>query len=93
MGWVILIILGTAALATLFVVLTDGRYFGKRLTRWIYDRFGPAIFGAHSEARRWRALREPTPHSFAGQVSSSPDQSAGYGYPARATQHDWDAVA
>ena len=57
-GWVILIILGITALATLFVVLTDGRYVGKRLTRWIYDRFGPAIFGAHSEAQRWRALAE-----------------------------------
>lgn len=57
MEWIILIGLAGAGLLTLlFVLLTDGRYFGKRLMYWVYDRFGPAIFSAHSEAERWRSL-------------------------------------
>lgn len=56
MVWIILIILGVVGLTTLFVLLTDGRYFGKRLMRSVYDRFGPVIFGALSEAERWHSL-------------------------------------
>ena len=56
MGWGILVILGTAGLAVLFVMLTDGRYFGKGLMRWVYDRVGPAMFAARSEAEQWRRL-------------------------------------
>jgi ubiquinone/menaquinone biosynthesis C-methylase UbiE len=58
MGWVIAVVLGIAGLLLLFVVLTDGRYLGKGLMRWIYDRAGPALFGAQSEAERWRRLAE-----------------------------------
>lgn len=43
-------------LIALFVLLTDGRYFGKRLIYWVYDRAGPAIFSARSEEEQWRSL-------------------------------------
>jgi hypothetical protein len=44
MGWIIALGLSVAGLmAVLFVLLTDGRYFGKRLIYWVYDRVGPAI--------------------------------------------------
>ncbi len=56
MGWIIVIILGVVGLVVLFILITDGRYFGKRLMRWVYDRLGPAIFGAQSEAERWHRL-------------------------------------
>ena len=58
MGWIVLTVLGIAGFAVLFIILTDGRYFGKWLMHWVYDRFGPAMFGAHSEAERWRTLAE-----------------------------------
>ncbi len=57
MEWVLVvaaIVLGAA----LFAVLTDGRYFGKPLVRWLYDRIGPAVFGRTSEAGRWAELAE-----------------------------------
>jgi ubiquinone/menaquinone biosynthesis C-methylase UbiE len=56
MGWIVLAVVGTTALVLLFILLTDGRYFGKSLMRWVYDRFGPALFGTQSEAGRWQAL-------------------------------------
>ncbi len=58
MIWVILAILGVAGAATLFVIVTDGRYFGKRLMHWVYDCLGPAIFSTRSEAEHWRGLAE-----------------------------------
>jgi ubiquinone/menaquinone biosynthesis C-methylase UbiE len=45
-----------AGLVILFVIITDGRYFGKRLVFWIYDRFGAAMYGGRSEAARWQQL-------------------------------------
>jgi ubiquinone/menaquinone biosynthesis C-methylase UbiE len=59
MIWIIpvsLIVVGLTAV--LFVLATDGRYFGKRLVYWFYDRFGPAVFSTRSEAAQWRALVE-----------------------------------
>jgi ubiquinone/menaquinone biosynthesis C-methylase UbiE len=57
MWWIILPGLGVAVLlVVLFVLVTDGRYFGKRLTYWVYDFAGPAIFSARSEAKQWHAL-------------------------------------
>ncbi|MFQ5578386.1 MAG: class I SAM-dependent methyltransferase [Anaerolineae bacterium] len=54
--------LAIAGLLTLFVVIvTDGRYGGKPLMRWIYNRFGASIFSAQSEAERWRKLAETLP--------------------------------
>ncbi|MCB9420986.1 MAG: class I SAM-dependent methyltransferase [Ardenticatenaceae bacterium] len=44
------------SLMTLFVVATDGRYFGKRLIFWIYDRFGAAMYSGSSEDARWQQL-------------------------------------
>jgi ubiquinone/menaquinone biosynthesis C-methylase UbiE len=43
-------------LALLFVLITDGRYFGKPVTRWIYNRIGPAMFSTFSELTLWRDL-------------------------------------
>lgn len=56
MGQVILVILGIGGLVTLFIILTDGRYFGKKLIYWVYDRFGSRMFSTRSEADRWRNL-------------------------------------
>ena len=59
MGWIFLIGLAAAGVAlVLFVLLTDGRYFGKQLMYWVYDRFGPAVFSARSEVEQWRSLAE-----------------------------------
>jgi ubiquinone/menaquinone biosynthesis C-methylase UbiE len=58
MDWIIFAVLGTAVLVILFVLLTDCRYFGKRLMRWIYDRLGPALFATQTEADRWHALAQ-----------------------------------
>jgi len=49
-GIVILIVVG------LFVIVTDGRYFGKWLVFLVYDRLGPSIFGWQSERERWLEL-------------------------------------
>ncbi|MCP4537442.1 MAG: class I SAM-dependent methyltransferase [Chloroflexi bacterium] len=58
MGPVILVLLGISVLVAMFIVMTDGRYGGKRLMYWVYDRFGSSMFGAHSEADRWRNLAQ-----------------------------------
>lgn len=59
MGWIVLVGLVVAGLLIiLFVLLADGRYFGKRLMYWFYDRVGPAVFSAHSEVKQWRLLVE-----------------------------------
>lgn len=57
----VLLALGAAGLAVAFVLLTDGRYFGKPLVRWIYNRFGASIFSSRSEAERWHALANALP--------------------------------
>ena len=49
-------LLGMIGLTVLFVVVTDGRYFGKKLMYWLYDRFGPCIYGRYNEAERWRKM-------------------------------------
>ena len=43
-------------LLLLFVLATDGRYFGKPLVDWVYDRLGSSIFSSRSEEARWRQL-------------------------------------
>ena len=58
MGWIILTVFGIVGVLFLIIVLTDGRYFGKRLMYWIYDRTGPAIFSGLSESVLWEALAE-----------------------------------
>jgi ubiquinone/menaquinone biosynthesis C-methylase UbiE len=55
MNWVITIV-SFIVFAILFIILTDGRYFGKRLIFWIYDRFGAVMYGGHGEAVRWQQL-------------------------------------
>jgi ubiquinone/menaquinone biosynthesis C-methylase UbiE len=57
MKWIIIPALFIIALV-LFVLLTDGRYGGKRLMYWVYDTVGPVIFSARSEEARWRRLLE-----------------------------------
>lgn len=42
--------------ALLFIVATDGRFFGKVVSSWVYDRLGPRIFSIRSEAHRWQTL-------------------------------------
>jgi len=55
MNWIIGII-AFCFLGILFIVITDGRYFGKRLIFWIYDRFGAAMYGGRDEMARWHQL-------------------------------------
>jgi ubiquinone/menaquinone biosynthesis C-methylase UbiE len=58
-GWVVLVGPIVVALGIiLFVLLTDGRYFGKQLVYWTYDRLGPAVFATRSEGERWHTLLE-----------------------------------
>jgi ubiquinone/menaquinone biosynthesis C-methylase UbiE len=56
--WLLIFLLVVVVLIPLFVLVTDGRYFGKPLIRWIYDRFGASIFGSRSEADHWRDLAQ-----------------------------------
>ena len=56
MIWGILIFIGLLVGAFLFTLMTDGRYFGKQLMYWVYDRIGPAAFGSRSEADDWQNL-------------------------------------
>lgn len=56
--WAIIIVSTALVLAVLFIAVTDGKYFGKPLVRWVYDRFGPLIFDARTVDRRWRGLVE-----------------------------------
>lgn len=59
MMWILLVSLVVAgSIVILFVLLTDGRYFGKRLMYWVYDHVGPAVFSARSEGDLWRSLAE-----------------------------------
>ena len=55
-GWVVLLLFMVAGFVVLFVLVTEGRYGGKRAMRWVYGRFGPSIYGSRTEADRWRAL-------------------------------------
>ncbi len=55
-NWIIISIGILLGIAMLFVIITDGRYFGKRLVFWIYDRFGAAMYGGRGEAARWQQL-------------------------------------
>lgn len=55
-GQISLIVIGLLLLALVVVLLTDGRFFGKRITFWVYDRLGPTMFGAGSDADRWQRL-------------------------------------
>ena len=49
-GWsVLLAALGRGGAALLLVIVTDGRYGGRGLIRWVYGRLGPGIFGARRE--------------------------------------------
>ena len=56
MLWLLLVAVLIFLFLVAFVLVTDGRYFGKRLTYWVYNRFGPAIFGVRSEAGLWQEL-------------------------------------
>jgi hypothetical protein len=57
MGWTIFASAIAAGLAIiLFVLLTDGRYSGKRLMYRVYDSVGAAVFSAHHETERWRGM-------------------------------------
>ena len=55
MNWIIGII-ALFILMIIFIIATDGRYFGKRLIFWIYDQFGAAMYSGRSEAARWQQL-------------------------------------
>jgi SAM-dependent methyltransferase len=59
MSWIILIgLAGAGLIAVAFVLLTDGRYFGKRLMYRVYGRVGPAVFSLRGEAKQWHSLAE-----------------------------------
>ena len=56
MEGILLTLVGIVVVLFMLVLLTDGRYFGKRLMHWIYDRTGPALFSGLDESERWEAL-------------------------------------
>lgn len=54
-GWLAaLLLLGVGA--ALFVVLTEGRFGGRRLIEAVYDVAGPRSFSRETDAGRWRVL-------------------------------------
>lgn len=56
MIWGIWGLVGLLTGGFLFILMTDGRYSGKTLMYWVYNRIGPAAFGSRSEARDWPNL-------------------------------------
>lgn len=59
MPWMVLAgLVGAGLLVVVFVIVTDGRYFGKGLMYWVYDRVGPVAFAARSKAEQWRPVIE-----------------------------------
>ena len=55
LGWLAaLLLLGVGA--ALFVVLTEGRFGGRRLIEAVYDVAGPRSFSRETDAGRWRVL-------------------------------------
>lgn len=56
MIWVIWGTVGLLVGGFLFILMTDGRYFGKALMYCVYNRIGPAAFGSRSEASDWQSL-------------------------------------
>ena len=56
MYWLLLVPIGLVLLYLGLVILTDGRYFGKRLMYRLYDTFGPEIFDIAGESDRWQRL-------------------------------------
>lgn len=53
---IIFAFLGMMGLTALFVIVTDGRYFGKKLMHWLYDRFGPYLYSGDGETERWHKV-------------------------------------
>lgn len=53
MFWTSVVFVGLAGVLTLFVVATDGRYFGKKMAFVVYDRLGPIFFFSHHNGDRW----------------------------------------
>ena len=58
MRLIALLVASLALFYVLLAILTDGRYFGKWLMHWVYDRIGPSIFKARSESGQWLELVE-----------------------------------
>lgn len=56
LGPAIVILVVVVALAAAFAISTDGRYFGKGVSRWIYEVAGPTLFSLDSEEERWLGL-------------------------------------
>src|SRR4029077_11657560 len=55
LGWLAaLLLLGVGA--ALFVILTEGRFGGRRLIEAVYDVAGPRSFSRETDAGRWRVL-------------------------------------
>lgn len=56
MFWTPIAFIGLAGLVTLFVVSTDGRYFGKKVSYLMYNQLGPLRFFSSRDNRKWEAL-------------------------------------
>lgn len=56
LGWLMIFALAAVIAVAGFIIITDGRYFGKWLSFWVYDRFGATIFSAERETERWHTL-------------------------------------
>jgi ubiquinone/menaquinone biosynthesis C-methylase UbiE len=56
MFWAPIAFIGLAGLLTLFVVSTDGRYFGKKVSYFMYNQLGPLRFFSSRDNRKWETL-------------------------------------
>lgn len=53
MSGIILLAASIICCLPLIIIITDGRYFGKIMMRWIYDNIGPVVYSVQSEEREW----------------------------------------
>lgn len=56
MFWTPIAFIGIAGLVTIFVVSTDGRYFGKKVSYFMYNQLGPLRFFSSRDNRKWETL-------------------------------------
>jgi ubiquinone/menaquinone biosynthesis C-methylase UbiE len=58
MFWTALGFMGVAGAVAVFIVSTDGRYFGKRVAFLMYNQLGPLLFFSSRDERKWAKLIE-----------------------------------
>lgn len=54
MEWIILV--ASIAIIIFIILVSDGKYFGKKLIYQVYNKFGPSMFNIRSEKDTWHSL-------------------------------------